>query len=316
MYKTFKNLKELNTYKVQEQKQPRLDIDDYTINLASSIVYYFEQTKDFLIKQSIDTISIYDRNTEDVICEVLFWNKKYTIFTVDSEYYYIGRTLEEFKKDFVEIYESYIDEIYDIYSFYYQDDEDFLEPEKLLGYTKVSKKENKIVWVDNLKDANKVCPKKYWKFFDESTVPKFLKDADAPGEKYGFVIDGEGRPLAGISVYFEGIKNNDYLDDTLPYLSEIGSVTKTKNLSGNQIRCKFAQKGVGTALVKDFAKKVNYKFWFKTASDSADKYWQYIAQSGKLGKVIKLYYLGKTRWDTPEYSTIEPDESLINCPKL
>lgn len=176
-----KDLKSIAENKLQEQKQLRLDVDDYTANLASGIVHSFEWNDDFVLKQSIDTVNVHDKITEDIICEILFWNKKYTIFTVDSDYYYIGKSVEEFEKDFSEVYENYLYEMYN-YTFDYLEADPFLNSEKLLEYTKASRKENRIVWVDNLKDANRLCSKKYWQYFDEGTVPKFLNDVDVPGK--------------------------------------------------------------------------------------------------------------------------------------
>lgn len=90
---------------IKEQKQLRLDSDEETINLASSITDYLSQDKNYILDQSVDTIDVYLENYNNpiLLCEVLFWNKEYLIFVPDHEYYYIGRTLEEFEKDFKEI---------------------------------------------------------------------------------------------------------------------------------------------------------------------------------------------------------------------
>lgn len=126
---------------IKEQKQLRLDIDEDTANLASDIIYYFEQLGDFQLKQNIDTIDVFDSNNKEQICEILFWNKKYSIFVDDCQYYYIGRTLKEFEKDFDEIYECYAKEVYGDNN-YWSDIDYYSEPEELLEYTKVSKGKN------------------------------------------------------------------------------------------------------------------------------------------------------------------------------
>lgn len=89
---------------IKEQKQLRLDSDEKTINLASSIIHYLSQDSNYTLDQSIDTIDVYLKNYNNpiLLCEVLFWNKEYLIFNPDHEYYYIGKDLEEFEKDFKE----------------------------------------------------------------------------------------------------------------------------------------------------------------------------------------------------------------------
>lgn len=295
-----------NLNKILEQKQLRLDIDDNTANLACDILYYFEQIGEFQLKESLDTIDIFDPNNEEQICQILFWNKKYSIFVPDSSYYYIGRTLEEFEKDFDEIYENYAKDLYGYFTYENEIDGSLKEYYK-------GKKYLKIKWVDNLEDANKLCPKKYWKYFDDATIPKFLTDKDMPGKKYGFVIDTKGRPLAGIAAYFNGKKDSDYKDETLPYLWELGAVSKEPE-NKTQEPCPWARARTGSMLANDFAKKVNYKFWFSTASDSANKYWIGLVSKGYLNGVSHLYYLGNTKWNDPAYSTVKPNIKLCNFP--
>lgn len=102
---TFRCIKEDQLNKLIEQKQLRLDTDENTANLASNIIHYLTQDDDYLLTQNIDSIDIYQKNYGNpiILCEVLFWNKEYTIFTTSTEYYYIGRTLEDFEKDFEDI---------------------------------------------------------------------------------------------------------------------------------------------------------------------------------------------------------------------
>lgn len=165
--------------------------------------------------------------------------------------------------------------------------------------------ETSVIWTDNIEEARSICLKEYYKYFAEGSIQKLLEDGTKA--TYGFVVDSKKRPLAGIAVLLDGKKDDVCKDEKLPYLWELASTTNDpERLENNQELCPFSQKGTGTQLAELFAENVNYKFWFKTASVSADNYWKDVTKKGKLGKVITLYKIGTTIWGTPIYQTVAP----------
>lgn len=163
------------------------------------------------------------------------------------------------------------------------------------------------------KDRLKV--KKYFNrytniYFDVATVPKLL-DSTNPNYTFGIAVDSFGRALGGIVVGFEGYGENNYnVDPKLPFIYELCAAS-TEGIGENSniaAPCWYAQKGVGTALVEAFAKRVNYNFWFTCADlKIATPFWKKLVN--RLSVKCKLVRLGTTNWHTPVYK-IEKSEEL------
>lgn len=158
-----------------------------------------------------------------------------------------------------------------------------------------------LIWTKDKNIVRKYFNKDTIKYFDYETIPRFLvpDEKENPRQTFGIAVDKFNRAIGGLIVGFKGHGPNNYnISDDLPYIWEICAASK-KGIPNVAAPCEYAQKGVGTTLVKIFAEKVNYNFWFTCADlKIATPFWQ-----GIVNRIpnIKLAQRGTTPWGTPVY---------------
>lgn len=162
-----------------------------------------------------------------------------------------------------------------------------------------------IKWTKNIDELNKYFNPKVVKYFDKDTIPRLLDDNNLE-YSYGIAIDEKDRALGGIIVKLQGKKDTKGFDveADVPYICELCACSQQGIKDETEVYiaqpCSYAQKGVGTALVKDFAEKVDYHFWFTCADDFiAEPFW--LKMKDKFDVAVTMKNVGKTPWGTNAY---------------
>lgn len=159
----------------------------------------------------------------------------------------------------------------------------------------------KVIWTQDRDLVRYYFNKDTIKYFDYETIPRFLVP-DAiynPRQTFGIAVDSLDRAVGGIIVGFEGHGKNNYdLPNDLPYIYELCAASK-EGIPGVAEPCKYAQKRVGTDLVRIFGKMVDFNFWFTCADlKIATPFWRTIP---KRISNIRLTRVGTTPWETPVF---------------